>query len=205
MSTNKKEIILTGHGPSFCHNGRDFSVAWEDVWVKFKNHRKVVKLAPCILRAGFIDEEIEREREFLSRMREQQAAGTLDRSWPVVDNEGNEVDRFEFPEPEEDAYEEENWESLQGLIEVRDYFKNNSGEEFFILPPDPEYASREDEILPNIYVNRKTLNRKDFEDCLSWWLKHKKHISNGVDLKFVWKVTDFVVMPHGYYTEEECK
>jgi len=202
MSTNKKEIILTGHGPSFCHKGKYFSVSWEDVWVKFKNHRKVVKLAPCILRAGFIEEEIAQEKEILSRLREGHAAGTLDRSWPIVDYDGKEIDRLEFPEPAEDAYDEENWEPLQILLEVRDYFNNNPGEEFFILSPDPEYADAE--VLPNIYVNRKTLNRKDFEDVLSWYLLKEEYVAKKVDLKFVWKTTDFVVMPHGYYSDEEC-
>lgn len=134
---SKKTIRCFCLSPILC----GYSVGWDDVWLRFKSKRKIVKLAPCISGLDDLKYEIS-ECQYMA---------------------------LHFPQYQDSK------EYYDAVLSADRRFKD--GESYFYY--EPEFG------FPTIFVNKKHLVKKDFENAITWYLERKGYLCS--EPRFQWK------------------
>lgn len=145
MKMSKKTIRMICFGPVAVdpRNGSP----WEDVWLRYKVRRKLVREGPCFVSRTALESDIWIEEEMLK-----------------------------------DGFKREELQ-LDELVNIKNNF--DAGLDYF--------CDDWNNGIPNIYINKETICRKDIEDATAWYLREKGVLKSGV--RFNWNKPDFTIVP----------
>lgn len=170
--SNLKRILIQSH--SLHAIERNFENLWDDIWLRFKQRRRTIRLAPCVLASAMIDWEIEHCLEALKEHEEK----ALIANEEVEDLFGTEIPVNHLELAEFYRQELAKWRSLKNGF--------NGGAEIII-------DRGEDKDALEIFLRADTLTRRRIEVGLERFLRDAGYVKPGSRLKFTWQKPGIII------------
>ena len=168
---NVKKVLINSYSPhAFSRNHENY---WDDLWLVFHNGRKVVKLGPCVMSSGYVDEELAMMEEGFA---EHSAKGELIEEEHLCNDLIVPINHAELA-----AYYREEADRYRAMKE-----RFAAGDELVI-------DDAEGKNTPDIYIRAEKLTRERIEVGLRRYLLERGHVKSGSCLKFVWRRPKFLI------------